>query len=73
MADAFLMGSGGGDKELQVVNITTSGNFTVPDSVTELYAWLVGGGGSGGSNGTYESSAGGGRGGGGWQDIIRKN
>lgn len=57
MADAFLMGNGGGEKELVIQEITVSGTYTVPADVAEILVWMCGGGSGGGSernsNGNY--------------------
>lgn len=58
MADVFLMGNGGAEKELVVQTITTSQTYTVPADVSLLFVWMCGGG------------AGGGQGGGGGNDTV---
>ncbi len=61
---------GGGTKALKTVEITSSGRFTVPYGVSELYVFLVGGGGGGCGGSTY---AGGPGGGGGYASFNRIN
>lgn len=52
----------GGLTKKEIQRFTSSGRFTVPDGVTEIDVYLVGGGGGGGEEGSYGPSGAGGGG-----------
>ena len=59
-------------ENLNIVTITSSGNWTVPSGINEIKAlYLIGGGGGGGSSENYTAAGGGGGGTGGIVSIYR--